>query len=104
VLSGRTYAATGALVLEVSETFPAAKTGRYLLSTEAGRPGATCIATDRPGDIVLATDALATASLGGETFTNLARAGRVTAGSPGQLALADAMFSWGVAPHCCTMF
>jgi predicted acetyltransferase len=103
-LAARTYAATGTVVLGVSETFPAAKTGRYLLSAEAGRPGAICHLTDGPADITLQTSALATAYLGGETFTNLARAGQATAASPAKLSEADAMFSWGIAPHCCTMF
>jgi predicted acetyltransferase len=103
-LSARTYAAGGELVLEVSERFPTQKTGRYLLSAPAGRPGATCHATDRPADLTLETAALAAAYLGGESFTTLARAGLVTAPDPAKLEKADAMFSWGIAPHCCTMF
>jgi predicted acetyltransferase len=103
-LSTRTYAGAGTVVLGISETFPALKTGRYLLSVEADRPGATCHSTDQPADITLPTSALATAYLGGESFANLARAGQVTAVSAAKLAEADAMFSWGIAPHCGTMF
>lgn len=103
-LSARTYAAAGELVFEVSERFPAQRTGRYLLSAPAGHPGATCHATNRPADVILETGALATAYLGGESFTTLARAGLVTAPDPARLGEADAMFSWGIAPHCCTMF
>ncbi len=103
-LSSRSYAAAGTVVLGVSETFPTTKTGRYLLSAEEGRPRATCHATDRPADITLQTSALAAAYLGGETLTNLVRAGQAIAVSPAKLAEADAMFSWGIAPHCGTMF
>jgi predicted acetyltransferase len=103
-LSARTYAATGTVVLGVAETIPTAKTGHYLLSAEAGQAGATCHLTDRPADIMLHTTALATAYLGGETFTNLVRAGQAAAASPARLTEADAMFSWGIAPYCGTMF
>jgi predicted acetyltransferase len=103
-LAARTYAATGDVVLEVADSFPAPTTSRYALAAEAGRPGATCTATRRPADIILRTDALAAAYLGGETFTNLVRAGRATASNPAGLVAADAMFSWGIAPYCCTMF
>ena len=103
-LRARSYAAAGEVVLEVSETFPTARTGRFALTAETGPSGATCRATDEPADILLGVDALAAAYLGGVTFTNLARAGQATAAAPETLAVADAMFSWGIAPYCCTMF
>jgi predicted acetyltransferase len=103
-LRARSYGAAGEVVLEVSETFPTARTGKFALRAETGRSGATCRATDEPADILLSVDALAAAYLGGATFTNLALAGQATAKTPEAFTVADAMFSWGIAPYCGTMF
>jgi predicted acetyltransferase len=103
-LAGREYATHGSLVLEVSENFPTPRSTRYWL--QSGGPGqaAECRATDAGPDIRMDVDALAMAYLGGVTFTRLATAGRVESREPGALASADAMFSSGISPYCCTMF
>ncbi len=113
-LTARTYSAPGEVVFEVVEAFPAPRTGRYLLTTgagtgeaeargaEAGR--ADCRPTDRRVDISLDVATLGAAFLGGVSFTDLAMAGRLDCADPRMLAMADAMFSTGIAPFCSTQF
>jgi predicted acetyltransferase len=103
-LAARHYAADGELVLELSEAFPVPRTSCYRLVVGAGGVEAVCTPTDRPADICLGVGSLATAYLGGTSFTELAWAGQATAARETALSTADAMFSWGVAPYCCTMF
>jgi predicted acetyltransferase len=103
-LAARRYATGGELVLEVSETFPLARRGRYLLRVATDGAATDCHPTDRAADMVLTLDTLGAAYLGGVTFTALARAGRVNAPAPDRMTLADAMFSSSIAPFCSTMF
>jgi predicted acetyltransferase len=103
-LAAREYATGGELVLEVSETFPLARRGRYLLRVGETGADAECHPTDRPADLVLALDALGAAYLGGVSLTTLVRAGRAQAPAGDRLRLADTMFSTGVAPFSATMF
>jgi predicted acetyltransferase len=103
-LAGREYQTAGRLVLEISETFPAVRTRRYVLESGGIGEGAGCRPTDAEPDLRMGVDALGAAYLGGVSFTTLAAAGRVDAVRPRALAAADAMFSTGVAPYCCTMF
>ena len=42
--------------------------------------------------------------LGGNSFSSLARAGRVVEARPGALRRADAMFAWDPAPWCPAIF
>jgi predicted acetyltransferase len=103
-LTARAYAAPGELVLEVSESFLAARTGRYLLTAGGSPDGADCRLTDRPPDISLDVATLGATYLGGVSFTNLAAAGRLDCTDPRTLTTADAMFSTDIAPFCSTQF
>ncbi len=103
-LAAREYSIAGELVLEISEPFPVARTGRFRLSTGGIGAGAECRPTDRVPDLVLDVDALGAAYLGGVSFTTLAAAGRIAGVDRRVLATADAMFSTGIAPYCATMF
>jgi predicted acetyltransferase len=103
-LSAREYTAAGALVLEVSQTFPRPHTGRYLLETGGAGGGAACRPTDRTPDLSLGLDTLGAAYLGGVGFSAMAAAGRLTCSGERALGVADAMFSTRVAPFCSTVF
>ena len=110
-LMARTYSAPGEVVFEVIESFPAPRTGRFLLTAGAGAvaggteaAGADCRPTDRRADISLDAATLGAAFLGGVSFTDLAMAGRLDCADPRVLARADAMFSSGIAPFCSTQF
>jgi predicted acetyltransferase len=103
-LAGREYAAAGELTIEVSEPFPVARTGRFLLKAGGIGAGAECRPADRAPDLSLDVDALGAAYLGGVSFTTLAAAGRIAGADRKTLAVADALFSTGIAPYCSTMF
>jgi predicted acetyltransferase len=103
-LAAREYATAGELVIEVSEPFPIARTGRFQLKAGGIGAGAECRPTDRAPDLTLGVDALGAAYLGGVSFTTLAAAGRVAGVDRKALAAADAMFHTGIAPYCSTMF
>jgi predicted acetyltransferase len=90
-LSGRAYAADDSIVIEVTDEFIPDAGGRWRLTTAAGE-GAVEPSSD-PADLVLHTNDLASAYLGGFTFGALARAGRGTEFTPGARARADAMFA-----------
>ncbi|CAN5848108.1 GNAT family N-acetyltransferase [soil metagenome] len=95
-LTARAYPITDALVLDVRDPFREANTGRWRL--EAGPDGSTCKPTDDDADLALDVSALAAVSLGGVTWTRLARAGRITAHTPGALARADRLFATALLP------
>jgi predicted acetyltransferase len=116
-LAAREYGASGELVLEVTDVFPAPSTARFLLRTSpagtrgrtdapglAGTPGAECAPTTRAPDLALEIGSLGEAYLGGVAFATLAAAGRVRELRAGALKRADAMFSTSTAPYCVTMF
>ena len=79
--------------LEVDDRFCPWNEGRYALEAAAG--GATVRATDASGPRSRAREPLGAAYLGGATFRQLHRAGRVPSSSPGALARADALFALG---------
>jgi predicted acetyltransferase len=103
-LAAREYSTSGRLVLEVAESFPTVRTGRYVLRSEGLGGRAECAPTEAEPDLCMSVDALGAAYLGGVSFTTLAAAGRVTATDARALRAADGMFSTGIAPYCCTMF
>jgi predicted acetyltransferase len=101
-LSARRYPAPIDLVLEVRDRFCPWNDGRWRLS---GHPaGAYCGRTDRDPDLVVDTEALAAAYLGGVSLATLQAAGRVTEVSPGAVTLAATAFGWPVAPWCMEEF
>jgi predicted acetyltransferase len=101
-LEARRYAAEGRIVLEVRDGFCPWNEGRYEL--EGGPQGATCRSTQAEPDLACSVEELGAAYLGGMSFRELHRAGRVFEEQGGALARADAMFTWDPAPWCSFMF
>jgi len=101
-LSARRYAADTAIVFEVVDTFCDWDAGRWQLESQASRGQAT--RTTRQPDLRLTSERLASAYLGGISFTRLARAGWVEEVTPGAIARADQMFRIDHAPWCAEVF
>jgi predicted acetyltransferase len=97
-LSGRQYSADGTLVFDVQDDFCAWNHGRWKL--DAG----VAARTDDDADIALSVQSLGSAYLGGVSFAELARAGRVEELRGGALARADALFRWDRHPWCPEIF
>jgi len=97
-LSGRKYAADGAVVFDVHDDFCPWNEGRWKL--EDG--GAS--RTDDDADIALSAQSLGSAYLGGVPFAALARAGRVEELKDGALMRADMLFRWDRHPWCPEIF
>ena len=97
-LAARRYPTSGKLAIEVTD-----EERRYGL--DGGPDGASCrpAPTASPDFTIRAAD-LATAYLGGVTFSTLARAGRAVEHTPGALAQADAMFRCDPPAHSVTDF
>lgn len=101
-LAARRYAAPGRVVFEVRDGFCAWNEGRFEL--DGGPESASCRPTDEAADLVLTVNDLGAAYLGGPSFRQLHRAGRVDEERPGALSLADAMFAWDPSPWCSLHF
>jgi len=97
-LSGRQYSDDGAIVLEVADEFCPWNDGRWKL--EAGRAQRT----DEEPDLELPVQSLGSAFLGGVSFAELARAGRVGELKDGALERADRLFRWDRHPWCPEIF
>jgi predicted acetyltransferase len=97
-LSRRRYGEGGPLVIEVEDTFCPWNQGRYRLDGEAVER------TFAEPDLSLDVATLATAYLGGFSFTQLALAGRVMERTPGALRRGDALFRADRAPWCPEQF
>ncbi len=97
-LSGRTYAADGRVVLDVADEFCPWNEGRWALADGAATR------TDRDADLALDVADLGSVYLGGFTFRELRRAGRVRELTQGALDRADSMFRTEVAPWCAEIF
>jgi predicted acetyltransferase len=96
-LAARRYAAAGRVVLEVADRFCAWNGGRYVL--EAAEDGGGGLEpTSKAAEIACTASDLGATYLGGTTFRQLHRAGRVDERAKGALARADAMFGWDPAP------
>lgn len=89
-LTGRRYAASLDLVLDLDDAFCPWNTGRYHLQTD--EHGATCERTKASADLRMRATELGAAFLGGTTLASLAAAGLVQEVRPGALALADLAF------------
>ena len=97
-LSAREYAADGSVVFDVDDPFLPDNTGRWKLEDgEAKR-------SDGDADLRLSASTLASAYLGGFTFSQLQRAGLVEELDAGALARADAMFRADRHPWCPEIF
>ena len=101
-LGARRYRVDGTLVLEVRDQFCPWNDGRYRL--EGGPDGAACTRTGAEPDLALSASEVGAAFLGGSSFGQLARAGRVHEERSGALRRADLMFGWDVAPWCTQLF
>jgi predicted acetyltransferase len=101
-LAARRYTAQGRVTFEVRDLFCPWNEGRYVL--EVGPDGASCERTDAEPELVMSVNELGAAYLGGVSFRQLHRAGRVVEERPPALALADAMFGWDPAPWCSFVF
>ncbi|MBA2463077.1 MAG: GNAT family N-acetyltransferase [Actinobacteria bacterium] len=97
-LSGRSYAADGELVFEVSDGFLPGNTGRWRLA------GGEAVPTEAEADLALNVTELGSVYLGGFTFAELLRAGLVRELKPGTVERADAVFRTGVRPWCPEIF
>ena len=97
-LAGRGYAAGEPVVLEVADTFCPWNEGRWSVGGNGTAP------TDEAADLRLDVAALGSVYLGGFTFTQLARAGRVEEVADGALRRADELFRADRAPWCPEIF
>ena len=93
-LSARSYATDDDVVLEVRDEFCTWNAGRW----RVGRAGVE--RTDADADLELDVADLASAYLGGFSFTRLAAADRVRELQDGALARADALFRTDRPPYC----
>ena len=97
-LSARKYSADGTLVFDVQDDFCAWNQGRWKLDE------GVAARTDDDADIALPVQSLGSAYLGGISFAELSRAGRVAELKDGALARADALFRWDRHPWCPEIF
>ena len=102
-LSARSYASDGSVSLELTDGFLPDNAGTWQLEVSDGKAVVT-----RPqsgaGELRLDVADLASAYLGGFSFTRLARAGRVEELAEGALDRADALFRTPIAPWCPEVF
>lgn len=97
-LSGRKYLGDGSIVFDVTDEFCPWNEGRWKLE------GGTAERTKEAGELRLPVQSLGSALLGGISFAELARAGRVEELEDGALARADALFRWDRHPWCPEIF
>jgi len=97
-LSSRSYAADGAVVFEVADAFCPWNAGSWKLE------GGKAARTRERADMRLDVSALGSVYLGGFTFAQLARAGRVEELRAGAATRADALFHADRAPWCPEIF
>jgi predicted acetyltransferase len=101
-LEARGYAGAGRIVVDVEDTFCPWNEGRYALDVTPG--AASCGRTDDAPDIVCSAADLGATYLGGATFRQLHRAGRIDEARPGGLERADILFASDPAPWCSVSF
>jgi predicted acetyltransferase len=97
-LSARTYSGSGEVVLEVVDAFLPENAGRYRVG------GGGVERTEAAAELALDVGALGSAYLGGFSFADLARAGRLEERAPGAVERADALFRTAIAPWCPEIF
>ncbi len=97
-LSARRYSEDGAVVLDVVDDFCPWNEGRWKVE------GGAAERTDDAADLRVPAHALGSAYMGGVSFAELGRAGRVEELKPGGVARADALFRWDRHPWCPEIF
>ena len=97
-LSGRGYAGEGSVVLDVRDRFCTWNEGRWRLA------GGEAVRTSDDADIALDVSDLGSVYLGGFTFRDLQRAGRLDELTEGAVYLADAIFRTEGLPWCPEIF
>jgi predicted acetyltransferase len=97
-LEARAYRSDGRITFELFDDFLTETAGRYELTIEGG--SGHCIRTDADPDLAGAINVLGATYLGGATFHQLARAGRVDERTTGAIDRADAVFTSARAPWC----
>jgi predicted acetyltransferase len=97
-LSARTFAGDDAVVLDIRDEFCPWNVGRWSVG-----PGGVSH-TDGAADLALDVADLGSVYLGGFTFRELRRAGRVQELTQGALGRADSIFRTDVAPWCAEIF
>lgn len=101
-LEARSYAVEGSLVFDLSDEFCPWNAGRWrLLATESG---STLERVSEEPDIELSAPELGSVYLGGVSFADLLRAGRITERTSGAVARADSLFRTERAPWCAQVF
>lgn len=101
-LAGRSYAADADVVFELTDSFVPGNAGTWRLEVSGGDRGVT--RADSGGELRLDISDLGSAYLGGFSFAQLARAGRVEELTVGALDRADALFRTASAPWCPEVF
>ena len=101
-LSARSYAADGAVSLELADAFLPANAGVWRLEVSGGEARAS--RSDAAPELRLDVADLGSAYLGGFTFADLARALRVEELADGALERADGLFRTRSAPWCPEIF
>jgi predicted acetyltransferase len=101
-LGARSYASDGRIVLEVTDGFCPWNEGRYAVESNGGQ--ANVVAETAEPDLTCTVNEIGAVYLGGTSFRQLHRAGRVDEHTGGALARADAMFGWDPAPWCPYIF
>jgi predicted acetyltransferase len=97
-LGARTYRAGEPVVVDVADSFCSWNEGRWRIGDGGASP------TDEPAALGLDVTALGTVYLGGFTFAQLARAGRVEELQAGAIERADTLFATDRAPWCPEIF
>lgn len=95
-LEGRTYAADGTLTIELADSFCEWNQGRWTVTVSGGQ--AQVAPATSAADLSLDACDLGATYLGGISFSELVRAGRVIEHTPGTAALADGLFRSDRAP------
>ncbi len=101
-LEARSYAAPGSLTFELRDEFCDWNDGRWRLETASGTPSVTRV--DSYPELRLSAADLAAVYLGGFSFGELERAGRIEELADGAVGRADAQFRVDRAPWCAGMF
>ena len=97
-LEARAYPADGSLVFELSDSFCPWNQGRYKLEAKGGEARVD-YASEEP-ELTTSIAELDACYLGGSSFAQLMRAGRVVEHEPGVSQRADELFRWVRAPWC----